>query len=48
MTAPQQGDIPQHQHDLDAYESWLKKDHSAHFTLLSNMSNDLIGEFEEC
>jgi hypothetical protein len=48
MTAPQQGDIPQHQHDLDAYESWLKKDHSAHFTLLGNMSNDLIGEFEEC
>jgi transposase InsO family protein len=48
MTAPQQGDTPQHQRDLEAYESWLKKDRSARFTLLSSMSNDLIGEFEEC
>jgi hypothetical protein len=48
MTAPQRGDTPQHQCDLDAYESWLKKDCSVCFTLLSSMSNDLIGEFEEC
>ena len=38
----------QHQRDLDANESWLKKDRFARFTLLSSMSNDLIGEFEEC
>ena len=37
----------QHQRDLTAYESWHKKDLCAHFTMLSSMHNDLIGEFEQ-
>uniref|UniRef100_A0A2N9H9T5 CCHC-type domain-containing protein n=1 Tax=Fagus sylvatica TaxID=28930 RepID=A0A2N9H9T5_FAGSY len=30
----------------EAYQSWRKKDRCAHFTMLSSMHNDLIGEFE--
>ena len=38
LTTPQHGDTPQHQRDLNAYESWLKKDRYARFTLLSSMT----------
>ena len=33
--------------DLEAYESWVKKDRCACFTMLSSMHNDLIGEFDD-
>ena len=32
---------------MEAYESWVNKDHCARFTMLSSMYNDLIGEFED-
>ena len=41
-----EGSTKQHQRDLTAYESWRKKDLCARFTMLSNMHNDLTGEFE--
>ena len=47
MSKPDEGSTEQHQRDLAAYESWRKKDLYAHFTMLSNMHNDLIGEFEQ-
>ncbi|XP_075669835.1 uncharacterized protein LOC142639561 [Castanea sativa] len=43
---PENGNTAQHRCDLEAYESWVKKDHCARFTMLSSMHNDLIGEFE--
>ena len=47
MTASDDGNTAQNRRDREAYQSWLKKDHCAHFTMLSSMHNDLIGEFEE-
>ena len=46
LSKPNEGSTEQHQRDLTAYESWRKKDLCACFTMLSNMHNDLIGEFE--
>ena len=46
MMQPENGNTTQHRRDLEAYESWVKKDHCARFTMLSSMHNDLIGEFE--
>jgi hypothetical protein len=31
---------------LEAYQSWFIKDQSMHFTMLSNMHDDLIGEYK--
>ena len=47
MTAPKDGNIAKHRRDRQAYQSWLKKDHCVHFTMLSSMHDDLISEFEE-
>ena len=47
MTAPKDGNISQHRCDRKAYQSWLKKNRCARFTMLSSMHNDLISEFEE-
>ena len=47
LSKPDEGSTEQHQCDLAAYESWHKKDLCAHFTMLSSMHNDLIGEFEQ-
>ena len=47
LSKPDEGSIEQHQRDLAAYESWCKKDLCAHFTMLSSIHNDLIGEFEQ-
>ena len=47
LSKPNKGSTEQHQRDLAAYESWHKKDLCAHFTMLSSMHNDLIGEFEQ-
>ena len=47
MMRPENGNIAQHRYDLEAYESWVKKDCCARFTMLSSMHNDLIGEFED-
>ena len=46
MEEPEQGNITQNRKDLEAYQSWHKKDRYARFTMLSSMHNDLIGEFE--
>lgn len=42
-----EGHTAQHRRDLEAYETWVKKDHSARHTMLSSMQNDLIGEYED-
>ena len=47
LTKPDDGSTEQHQRDLDACESWCKKDLCACFTMLSSMHNDLISEFEQ-
>ena len=47
MMRPKNGNTAQHRRDLKVYESWVKKDRCAHFTMLSSMHNDLIGEFED-
>ena len=47
MTAPKDGNTSQHRCDQKAYQSWLKKNRCARFTMLSSMHNDLISEFEE-
>ena len=41
------GNTGQHHLDLEAYKSWVRKDQCAHFTMLSSMHNDLIGEFKD-
>lgn len=41
-----QSDREQQKHDLKAYRNWNKKDPCAHFTRLTSMQNDLIGQFE--
>ena len=46
MEEPKQGNSAQNRRDLEAYQSWRKKDHCARFTMLISMHNDLIGEFE--
>ena len=46
MTRPEDGNTAQHRRDLEAYQSWFKKDRSTHFTMLSNTHDDLIGEYE--
>jgi hypothetical protein len=46
MEEPEQGNSAQNCRDLEAYQSWCKKDRCARFTMLSSMHNDLIGEFE--
>ena len=47
LSKPDEGSTEQHLRDLAAYESWLKKDLCARFTMLSSMHNDLSGEFEQ-
>jgi hypothetical protein len=46
LIEPMQEDIEQNIRDFAAFENWCKKDQYAHFTMLSSMHNDLIGEFE--
>uniref|UniRef100_A0A2N9IG39 Integrase catalytic domain-containing protein n=1 Tax=Fagus sylvatica TaxID=28930 RepID=A0A2N9IG39_FAGSY len=46
MTRPEDGNTAQHRRDLEAYQSWFKKDRSTRFTMLSSMHDDLIGEYE--
>ncbi|GAV82244.1 UBN2_2 domain-containing protein [Cephalotus follicularis] len=48
MIRPPEGTIAQHRRDLEVFEAWSKKDHCAHFTLLSCMHEDLIGAYEHC
>ena len=47
MIAPEDGNTAQQRRDQEVYQSWLKKDRCACFTMLSSMHNDLIDEFEE-
>ena len=44
---PKNGNPTQHRCDLEAYESWVRKNRCACFTMLSSMHNDLIGEFKD-
>uniref|UniRef100_A0A2N9FKV1 Integrase catalytic domain-containing protein n=1 Tax=Fagus sylvatica TaxID=28930 RepID=A0A2N9FKV1_FAGSY len=46
MEETEQGNSAQNRRDLEAYQSWRKKDRCARFTMLSSMHNDLIGKFE--
>ncbi len=46
MIRPENGNTAQYKHDLEAYQSWFKKDSSTRFTMLINMHNELIGEYE--
>ena len=46
MTRPEDGNTAQHKRDLEAYQSWSKKNRSTRFTMLSNIHDDLIGEYE--
>ena len=46
MTRPEDGNTAQHRRDLEAYQSWFKKDRSTHFTMLSSIHDDLIREYE--
>ena len=46
MMQLENGNTAQHRRDLEAYESWVKKDCCARFTMLSSIHNDLIREFE--
>lgn len=48
MVVPEEGTTVQHRWDMEQYQIWLKRDCCAHFTMLSVMYNDLIGQFEEC
>ena len=43
---PEEGSGSQHQYDTEAYAK-AKKDHCAHFAILSSMQNDLISAFED-
>ena len=45
MTRPEDGNMAQHRRDLETYQSWFKKECSTHFTMLSSMHDDLIGEY---
>ena len=47
MIAPEDGNTAQQRRDQEVYQSWLKKDRCAWFTMLSSMHNDLIDNFEE-
>ncbi|KAL6290046.1 hypothetical protein ACE6H2_007556 [Prunus campanulata] len=46
MVEPEVGQTAQHRRDLEAYQTWFKKDRCARFTMLSSMHNDLIGGYE--
>ncbi|KAL3534342.1 hypothetical protein ACH5RR_002803 [Cinchona calisaya] len=46
MIPPEAGNTAQYRRDLEAFEAYKKRDRSVHFTLLSCMHDDLIGEFE--
>ena len=54
MTAPAEKDeqsrditaTEQYKKNLKAYQAWLKRDHSARYTMLSCMQDNLLGEFE--
>ncbi|GAV86405.1 UBN2_2 domain-containing protein [Cephalotus follicularis] len=48
MTRPPEGNTAQSRRDLEAFETWSKKDRCARFTLLSCMHDDLIGAYEHC
>ena len=38
--------IEQYKEDLKTYHAWFKSHYSAHYTVLSCMHDDLLGEFE--
>ncbi|GAV83069.1 UBN2_3 domain-containing protein [Cephalotus follicularis] len=48
MTRPPEENTVQSHRDLEAFETWSKKDRCARFTLLSCMHDDIIGAYEHC
>ncbi|GAV81646.1 UBN2_3 domain-containing protein, partial [Cephalotus follicularis] len=48
LNEPPEGNTAQSRRNLEAFETWSKKDHCARFTLLSCMHDDLIGAYEHC
>ena len=46
-TPLEEGSGSQHRHDNETYAKWAKKDHCAHFIMLSSMHNDLVSTFED-
>ena len=47
MQEPEASNTTQHRRDLEAYQNWRKKDRCARFTMLGNMPNDHLSEFEQ-
>ncbi|ONK60348.1 uncharacterized protein A4U43_C08F17320 [Asparagus officinalis] len=47
MAKPEQGSTLAHRRAIEEYNAWKQKDHSAQFTMLATMRNDLIREFED-
>jgi hypothetical protein len=46
MVEPEQGNTAQHKLDMEAYQSYKRKDRVAHILMLSSMSNDTMLRFE--
>ena len=47
MAKPEQGNITQHRKDLEAYNTWKRKNSFTRITLLSNMENDVMREYHK-
>jgi len=46
MAEPEQGNTAQHKLDMEAYQTYKRKDHVARIFMLSNMRNDIMLRFE--
>ncbi|XP_015381204.1 uncharacterized protein LOC107174654 [Citrus sinensis] len=47
LTELEQGNTAQHRRDLEAYQAWKKKNSNARITLLSNMQDHFMCEYEK-
>ena len=46
MVEPEQGNTTQHKLDMEAYQTYKRKDHVARILMLSNMRNDIMLRYE--
>jgi hypothetical protein len=46
MVEPEQGNTTQHKLDMEAYQTYKRKDHVTHILMLSSMRNDIMLRFE--
>lgn len=44
MMQPEEGNILQHRHYAEAYQSWSNKYCCGYFTIMTNMNNDIMGK----